>query len=80
MASQRPAEERPENPPQGFRLNSKILFLTYPQCPIRKGEALEQLTRLLPIEKACIGEEKHEDGSPHLHAYIKLTRKVNIKN
>lgn len=32
------------------------------------------------ITDYVVAQEKHEDGSPHLHAYIKLSRKVNIKN
>lgn len=41
---------------------------------------MRQLLDILPVGKALIAEEKHEDGSPHLHAYLKLTKTVNIKN
>lgn len=63
-----------------FRLKGKSLFLTYPQCPLDKAAALEQLLQLLPVEKALVAEEQHEDGSPHLHAYVKLTKEVNYTN
>lgn len=59
-------------------------FLTYPQCTLAKEDALAALTdRLhnqgLAIEEYVICEEKHKDGNPHLHAFIKLDKKVRCK-
>ena len=60
-----------------MRRETKGWFLTYPKCPITKEDALTILeTNGLPkIVEYVICEEKHEDGSPHLHAFIKLEKK-----
>jgi hypothetical protein len=63
-----------------FRLNAKNLFLTYPKCTITKEEAYDLLSSLLPIEKFIIAQELHEDETPHLHVYIKCSKKVDIKS
>lgn len=63
-----------------FRVAGKILFLTYPQCPVTKEDGLAQLQAKLPIEKACIGHEFHKDDGDHLHCYLRLTQRVDIKN
>lgn len=46
----------------GFRLNSKQLFLTYPQCPMGKEEALLQVEAKLGIDPVeyLVAEEKHQ--------------------
>ena len=54
---------------------AKGWFLTYPKCPIKKEDALELLKATGKIKEYVICEEEHKDGSPHLHAYIKYTRK-----
>lgn len=46
-------------------------LLTYPQCEESK-ETLLTFLQTKVIEEAIVCEEKHEDGSPHLHAYVKL--------
>lgn len=61
------------------RPKAKGWFLTYPQCPLKKEEALQILDRKLDIVEYVICEEKHADGSPHLHAFIKLRDRVNFK-
>lgn len=64
-----------------FRLRTLRLFLTYPQCPIKKDEALTILNNLASswenkIKNYVIAEETHMDGSPHLHAFIQMERQV----
>lgn len=54
-------------------------FLTYPQCSESKEELLEFL-KTKQISEAIVFEEKHQDGSPHLHAYVKLDNGVTHKN
>lgn len=59
-------------------------FLTYPKCGWSKEDVLVALQdRMhqfqLIIEEYIICEEKHKDGSPHLHAFLKLDRKVRLK-
>lgn len=67
-----------------FRINAKQFFLTYPQCGIKCEELLEGITAIVSsknntVEQYCICEEKHANGDPHLHAYIKLGRKCNCR-
>lgn len=52
------------------RHSIKAWFLTYPQCADSKEQLMDKL-RPLSIE-AIVCEEKHEDGSPHLHAFCRL--------
>lgn len=50
-------------------------FCTWPQCPLQKEVALKILDAKYDLQEYVISEEKHKDGSPHLHAFIKLARK-----
>lgn len=63
-----------------FRINTTQLFLTYPQCSLTTSDVKNQLEVLVPIDKFIIAEEKHSDGNPHIHAYLKLQRKTNIRD
>ena len=68
-----------------FQYNNKSIFLTYPQCPITKEEMLEHLKeRARPVAtnqlfKACIGQEKHEDGGLHLHICAWYTNPLRFR-
>jgi len=67
-----------------FRLQAKKLFLTYPQCQTTKEEVLENSTVLEKsissvMEWIVIAEEKHKDGTPHLHVGICFKEKVQFK-
>ena len=53
----------------------KTWFLTYPHCAIPKEQALK-LLEPHGLEEYMIAEEHHADGTPHLHAYIKLKKKA----
>lgn len=55
-------------------------FLTYPKCDISKEQALVILqTNGLPkILEYVIAEESHSDGTPHLHAFVKLEKKIRF--
>lgn len=59
---------------------AKGWFLTWPQCPITKEDALSILKSngLPEIQEYVIAEEKHKDGSPHLYAFIKLSKKMRF--
>lgn len=68
-----------------FRLNATNLFLTYPQCAVEPKEALDLLTEILSskgrtISEYIIAREKHADGSDHLHAYLKLDKKIDVRS
>lgn len=64
--------------PAKFRLNSSAFFLTYPQCPAPKQVCADMLATKATIVKGLIGQEKHQDGNHHLHAYVRYERKLNI--
>lgn len=40
----------------------------------------DMLTAKYPVEKAVIGQEKHQDGNLHLHAYVKFHKRVAIRD
>lgn len=66
-----------------FRIEACHWFLTYPRCDMPRERALEIFTvictgRDRKIEKYLICQEKHQDGYPHLHAYLKLDKSMEI--
>lgn len=62
-----------------FRLQAKKLFLTYPQCSLDKQVALDQLKEKLPTwAYIVVCSELHQDGSPHLHAFVECNTKVRL--
>jgi len=67
-------------PSDEFRLQTSTLFLTYPRCDISKETLLEKLQEVLSIADYAISKELHQDGTPHLHAFIKLSSKLNTRD
>lgn len=66
-----------------YRLQGTHLFLTYPQCTLAPAEALTVLqtkTQLPPITEYIIAQEQHQDGTPHLHCYLKLASRTAIRS
>ncbi|QDJ95237.1 replication-associated protein [Capybara virus 15_cap1_294] len=66
-----------------FQLNSKQLFLTYPQCPLDKEEALMLLQHKLAaysIDKYIVAHELHANGDDHLHCYFKLNEPYRTRD
>lgn len=61
--------------------NSKRLtwFLTYPQNDGTPENLLSHLLSLDEIIEYIIASEKHADGQPHLHAYVKFFNGVSPK-
>nr|WQA30159.1 MAG: rep protein [Cressdnaviricota sp.] len=59
-------------------MRARQWFLTYPQCPLEK-ELVLKLLEPLGIKEYVIAEEKHQNGDPHVHCYIKLKSKVRFK-
>lgn len=62
-----------------FRFNAKSVWLTYPKCPLDPERFLEYLDEKVRCEiSMCFAkQEKHQDGSMHIHAFITFQRKVN---
>lgn len=63
-----------------FDIDSKSWFLTWPQCPLTKEHCLTLLRAKRTITAAVVSRELHEDGSPHLHAYVLLERRYRVRN
>lgn len=54
---------------------AKGWFITWPQCPIGKQMALQELQSRYQIDEYVIAEELHKDGHTHLHAFVKLAKR-----
>lgn len=63
-----------------FRIHARQFFLTWPKCTLSKEEALAIMLEIIPVEQYVITRELHKDGTPHLHAYIKCSKVVDIRN
>lgn len=55
---------------------AKGWFLTYPKCDLTKEQLLEELQKTGKVSEWVVAQEKHKDGEPHLHAFIKYEKKV----
>lgn len=57
------------------------IFLTYPQCEVPPVALKDHLLSLLPdnVERMCISQELHQDGNPHLHAFVKLKTRIRLR-
>nr|AOV86313.1 putative rep protein [uncultured virus] len=63
-----------------FRFNARKCFLTYAKCPI-PPESFLDLFPLAHRVKTCFAkQELHEDKTPHLHAFVSFTRKLDLSN
>jgi predicted nucleic acid-binding protein len=72
-----------------FDLHSSQFFLTYSKCELTKDKILEYLNKIINketlkktyhISNYIIVNESHEDGTPHKHIYLKLDKKIRIKD
>lgn len=72
-------EEIPKS--KQFRFQGRAVFLTFPQCSTPLHVAVENLqkTNKFNFEEYIVSCEKHQDGNPHLHAYIRFTKKLSIR-
>lgn len=69
--------------PSKFNIRGKSFFLTYPKLDMSKEAALEALKLKLvgrPIQGAVVCRELHQDGTPHIHAYVLLEKEFNCKS
>jgi len=63
-----------------FQLCSKNILLTYAQCNLSKQTVLERLRLLCDTVYITVSEELHEDGRPHIHAYLALDTPFRSRN
>lgn len=64
---------------QGFRLMAVRVFLTYPKCSLEREELLEFLDNKWNIKEYYISRELHKDGTPHLHAALYFSEKIQTR-
>lgn len=58
------------------QIQAKGWFATWPKCPIGKQMVLAALQDRYAIDEYVVCEEEHADGSPHVHAFLKMARKI----
>lgn len=63
-----------------FRLSGVHLYLTYARFSSDREEILKQLQKKLKIEQYAIGTDHHRDGGEHVHIYLHLRQRCDIKN
>ena len=70
--------------PSQFQYKAKSIFLTYSQCPVPKETMMAHLKVKIGTQatnqllKACVGQEKHQDGNLHLHICAWYTQQLNF--
>lgn len=62
------------------RIYAKGWFCTWPKCPIGKNAALAELESRFTLKEYVICEEEHQDETLHLHAFLKLDKRVYFKS
>jgi len=63
-----------------FRLNTQQIFLTYAQCDKTPDEVFTFISTKVILDKYIIAQENHKDGNKHIHAYLLLKKKINIRD
>ncbi|QDJ95243.1 replication-associated protein [Capybara virus 18_cap1_371] len=64
--------------PNAFRIRAVHLFLTYPQCALKKEYVFDILQKRYNPIRVLVAEESHQDGSPHIHAYLELPVMLDV--
>lgn len=78
-------DDLPQPPPlkkqKAFRMNAKQFMLTFPQCDTKKETVVERIDEKWKddIKGYVVSEEKHKDGTPHLHVFLQFHNKKNFK-
>lgn len=75
-------DQAKQTKPKEFRLNTAQIFLTYSQCSLEPNTILDNLKKLdkLNIKNYIIAQESHKDGNKHIHVYLLLNSKINIRD
>lgn len=64
-----------------FRLRTKALFITYPQCDLPKELVLEAIQSVLTTAtNIMIAQEQHKEGGLHLHILVLMKDSLTISN
>lgn len=64
-----------------WRLSSRSLFLTYPQCNRSMEEMLNDIVEIFneDLEVAIVASECHQDGNLHRHCLMRFKRKMDLR-
>lgn len=62
-----------------FRINAQNFALTYPRCYLTTDRVQTFIKNKRAIDHIVTCTEKHKDGTPHLHVYVRFQKKLNIK-
>lgn len=63
-----------------FRLQRKDFFLTYSQCNGSPQELLDKFKEENHLRYIIVGQEHHQDGNLHLHAFLLFSKLKDIRN
>lgn len=65
-----------------FRLQSRHIALTYPQCTSEKETLYEYLLSIRNVERVLVAQELHADDNIHYHCYVRFRShpRVHITN
>lgn len=80
LVSLEPSDATPS--PKCLMLKGMSFFLTFPQCDVPKEVALQRIkdhTFPKPLDWIVVAEEKHQDGTPHLHVCLKFTERLQTR-
>lgn len=66
-----------------FTIRCRSVFLTYPKCKTTKEELFTKLSAIiekkdLSISDYIVAHELHQDGEPHLHAYLHFSGELYV--
>lgn len=62
------------------RWHAKNWLITYPQSKLSREEVQNHLSSIKAIEKLVVGQENHQDGNIHFHAFVEYKDKIDSKN
>lgn len=63
-----------------FNFNRKTVFLTYPHAKFDKQAFRDYWEAKHGLSEFVIAEEAHEDGSPHMHAFLQFRDQVHTRD
>lgn len=68
--------------PQRFQLRAKNVSLTYPQCNLDKRDVFDRLHALIGnnLSGLLVAVERHADGNPHLHCFIRGYNAISTRD
>lgn len=67
-------------PKNATSLRATMLTLTWPQNDMNKALLMSKLLEFFDAKQVVVAQEFHEDGNPHLHAFVHLQRRSVIKH